>query len=152
MTDKVNQRPYCDLGFRERKFNKLELEIANWFEQLLRKYSDKELSASMMISDTCGIYMTYTGFDEYNEKHGIIDPRDDDASIIICCDLEFHNGLWFIVKRHHDDVFSMQTDCSLNDREYIETLKRVLYFKPLIEKFFEMEAKRQMETGDKWVE
>ena len=153
MEEKVNQRQYVrERSDRpERKPNKYEKEIADWFEQLLRKYSDIKLWADMMVSADCGISIDYSGFDEYNEKNGIFDPSDDDASIYICNNFECM-GIWFTVERHKNDVFTMKSDAKKNDTTYIKVLKRVLYFKPLIEKFLEMDAKRQMETGEScWI-
>ena len=151
MEEKVNLKPYDpSRTATERKPNKYEKEIADWFEQLLRKYSDIGMRAEIMVGDKCGISMSYPGFDEYNVKNGILDPSDDDACIYICDDFENIGVVWCEVKRHHNDVFVIHSDTEENDRTYIKVLKRVLYFKPLIEKFFEMEAKRQMETGDGW--
>lgn len=143
MEEKVNPKPYVR-HCTERKPNKYEKEIADWFEQLLRKYSGIKLSADMMVNYDCGISMSYDGFDEYYTKNGIIDPSDHDAEILMCANSEC-NGIWCSVKRHHNDVFAFQSDEKKNNRAYIEALKRILYFKPLIEKFLEMEAKRQVE-------
>jgi len=142
MTDKVNKRPYCAFRYRERKFNKLELEIANWFEQLLRKYSDIKLHAEMMVSNTCGIIIMYHGFSEYNEKRKI-DPSDDDATIYLTNTLDCGGCVWLDVNRYHNDVFSMNSSSNTRYKKYNDVLKRVLYYKPLIETFLEMEAKRQ---------
>lgn len=143
MTNKVNQHPYCAARYRERKFNKLELEIANWFEQLLRKYSDIKLDAEMMVSHTCGITIMYHGFSEYNEKRKIVDPSDDDATIYLTNSLDDGGDIWLHVDRHHNDVFSMTSGYNTRYKKYNDVLKCVLYYRPLIETFLEMEAKLQ---------